>query len=122
MKKVALICGTAILALTLSGCAGPISSSDTSPVGTWGVSDTAGEPYLELAEDGAVSGSDGCNRLVGTWKMVGTTIEFGPLGSTKMACPDVETWLGDATAAVISAKTMTITDSSDKVIGTLDRK
>lgn len=99
-----------------------MSSNDTSPVGTWGVSDTAGEPYLELADDGAVSGSDGCNRLVGTWTMVDTKIEFGPLASTMMACPDIETWLGAATGGVISGKTMTITDSSDKVIGTLDQK
>ncbi|MBA3742975.1 META domain-containing protein [Sporichthya sp.] len=42
--------------------------------------------YLELA-DGKVSGSDGCNRFNGTATIAGDTITFGPIASTKMACP-----------------------------------
>lgn len=124
MKKLALICGTAALALALSGCTGATDSagsSTPSPVGTWGVSNTEGQPYLELTDDGAVAGSDGCNRLVGTWEAGDAAIEFSPLASTMMACEGVETWLGGATGAVISGNTMTVTDASDKVIGTLEQ-
>ena len=35
------------------------------PVGQWVESDAPDAPYLTLAADGTVSGSDGCNRLVG---------------------------------------------------------
>ena len=91
-------------------------------MGTWGTPDTEGQPYLDLSKDGSVAGSDGCNRLVGTWKENAAAIEFGPLASTMMACEGVDTWLSGAIGAVISGSTMTITDAGDKTIGTLEQK
>lgn len=43
---------------------------------------------LEIAEDGAVSGSGGCNRFTGSAVIEGDTIKFGDLGSTMMACEE----------------------------------
>ncbi|HUR76300.1 MAG TPA: META domain-containing protein [Sporichthya sp.] len=45
--------------------------------------------YLEFA-DGKVHGSDGCNSLFGKATISGDTITFGPIGSTKKACPGVQ--------------------------------
>jgi copper homeostasis protein (lipoprotein) len=38
-------------------------------------------------EEGRVSGSSGCNRLVGTFVLNGDALSFGPLAGTRMACP-----------------------------------
>ena len=45
--------------------------------------------YLKFG-DGKVSGSDGCNRISGPADISGDVITFGPIVSTKMACPGVE--------------------------------
>lgn len=45
--------------------------------------------YLEFA-DGKVTGSDGCNSLFGDATISGDTITFGPIGTTKKACPGVQ--------------------------------
>lgn len=43
---------------------------------------------LEIAADGAVSGSGGCNRFSGSARIEGDTISFGDLASTMMACAE----------------------------------
>lgn len=35
-----------------------------------------------------VSGTIGCNRLMGGYKMEGEALSIGPLAATRMACPD----------------------------------
>jgi heat shock protein HslJ len=37
-----------------------------------------------------VSGSGGCNRVSGTYRIGDGTLRFGPLVSTKMACDDLD--------------------------------
>ena len=64
--------------------------------------------YLELAEDGALTGSDGCNQLTGTWEVDGTEVEFGDLAATMMACEDVDTWLSGAESATVDGDEMTV--------------
>jgi heat shock protein HslJ len=46
-----------------------------------------GKATLAFAEGGKVSGNGSCNRFFGTAKIDGAAIHFGPLGSTRMACP-----------------------------------
>lgn len=41
------------------------------------------------AEAAQVAGSDGCNRLMGSYEVAGAELTFGPIGGTKMACPGV---------------------------------
>ncbi len=41
-----------------------------------------------FAEDGTVAGSGGCNTYSGTYTVDGTSLSFGPLASTQMACAD----------------------------------
>ena len=44
------------------------------------------QTVLEIGEDGAVSGTGGCNRMAGKATISGDAITFGPLASTNMAC------------------------------------
>jgi heat shock protein HslJ len=44
---------------------------------------------LTLAfQDGRVSGSSGCNRFHGEFKVDGNALKVGPLATTRMACED----------------------------------
>lgn len=104
----------------IAGCAS--SSSETSdPVGTWG--ETAEQsPQLVLAEDGSLTGTDGCNGLGGTWEISGDIVVFGPVMSTMMACEGVDTWLSLMTSATVNGDTMTVMGPEGDAIGTLDRQ
>ncbi len=42
---------------------------------------------LHLAPDGRVAGNATCNRYIGAFTVDGESIVFGPLASTRMACP-----------------------------------
>lgn len=45
-----------------------------------------GEAWFTVTPDGAFTGDTGCNRINGSAKVDGDTIDIGPLASTKMAC------------------------------------
>ncbi|MDR5698205.1 META domain-containing protein [Agromyces aerolatus] len=111
----------AFAVVALAGCAGSNDASGGStidPVGTWG--DPSGE-YLSLADDGSLSGSDGCNRITGTWKVEADQVQFGSMASTKMACEGVDDWLSEADAASISDSTMTVLGAGGAQIGSLEK-
>lgn len=115
----ALILGTMV---SLSGCAtsgSAGSSGDASPVGTWGETEIA---YLELGEDGALSGTDGCNRLIGSWEADGTAVTFVGVATTMMACEGVDTWLSALDTAEVDRDSMTVFDIAGEQIGVLDRR
>lgn len=44
-------------------------------------------PTLTISENGQATGTSGCNRFNGPARIEGDTIVFGPLATTKMACP-----------------------------------
>jgi copper homeostasis protein (lipoprotein) len=46
------------------------------------------EAHLLFHAEGKLGGSDGCNRILGSYELEGDRIRFGKLGSTLMACPD----------------------------------
>lgn len=114
---VAGIAGAALLGLSACTSAAPPAS----PTGTWGDADDPQQPSLVLAEDGGVSGTDGCNTLVGQWSGDGERIDFGPMVSTQMYCEGIDDWLTKAAAATVSGDTMTVLDESGTEIGTLTR-
>ena len=43
-------------------------------------------PTIEFSADGTVSGFAACNTFNGTYELDATTLTFGPLATTKMAC------------------------------------
>jgi len=55
-----------------------------------GDADVADNPelFLRFEADGKISGHGGCNRFFGSWEFDETGIRAGPLGSTRMACPE----------------------------------
>lgn len=74
-----------------------------------------------------VSGSTGCNRLMGTYTTSGAGITFGPLATTRMACPPnspeagLMAALGSQTLTYqLSTDTLTLLDGTTPVI-TLSR-
>ncbi|MHA3722812.1 META domain-containing protein [Leucobacter sp. HY1910] len=108
----------AVAALALTGCS---ASGDASVVGSWGNTAQEKEPSLEFAEDGNVTGTDGCNRLMGSYTEDAGVVKFGQLASTMMFCEGVDTWLGQAATGKVSGDTITISDEAGKEIGTLKR-
>jgi heat shock protein HslJ len=69
----------------------------------WRLADIGGQPspagadssrhpgFTLLAEGHKVQGSAGCNRMMGTYELEGAKLKFGPLATTRMACPAMET-------------------------------
>ena len=47
-----------------------------------------GEMFVQFAEDGGISGHGGCNRFFGSLESTDDGFSVGPLGSTRMACPE----------------------------------
>ena len=48
------------------------------------------EQFVAFKADGEVIGHGGCNRFFGSYTQEGNTLTFGPLASTKMACPNLK--------------------------------
>ncbi|WP_168197053.1 META domain-containing protein [Agromyces laixinhei] len=119
--------GTILLAATvLTACAsGADRAAETvdpvNPVGTWGDAAATGEPSLALAEDGSLTGTDGCNRLIGTWTAETDTVTFVDVASTRMFCEGVDTWLSALATGTVDGGTLTVLDESGAEIGTLAR-
>ncbi|WP_342627161.1 YbaY family lipoprotein [Nguyenibacter vanlangensis] len=68
------------------------------PAGDWRAltiqgQDITGDPQatLEIAADGAVSGTGGCNRIAGKVTVTGDRITFGQMAVTDMACMPAST-------------------------------
>jgi heat shock protein HslJ len=61
---------------------------DTVAAGDAVSSALAGTEVTLTLEGGAASGTAGCNRFSGGYTLDGGSLSFGPLATTKMACPD----------------------------------
>ncbi len=96
-RRAAMAMIGSVMLASIAGAAladGDETTKDALPlVGAWLAEDIDGagvvddlQTTLEIAEDGSVSGSGGCNRFHGGAKIEGDTILFGDLGSTMMAC------------------------------------
>ena len=92
----------------------PVTASDTAPPppappaapleGTeWRLAEIGGQPqpaesatirtpgFTLTASGRKVHGSAGCNRMTGTYELDGANLKFGPLATTRMACPGMAT-------------------------------
>lgn len=65
---------------------GPSPSASPDPNASVSASSAPSGAYLQFA-DGKLSGSDGCNSLFGDAAVARDSITFGPIGTTKRACP-----------------------------------
>lgn len=87
-----VLAGAATLA---AASAGPVRAQPAAgPTGRWLAEDIRGggvidriQTVLDIAADGRVTGSGGCNRIVGQARIEGAAIGFSQMASTRMACP-----------------------------------
>lgn len=118
MPPTHIMLGAALAAIiTLSGCSVP----EVQVAGTWGDTSVATEPSLELGTNGALAGTDGCNRLIGEYQANENELIFEQVGSTMMFCEEIDTWLSGLATATIGDDTMTVFDATGEKIGTLTR-
>lgn len=116
MKKFAIV--VVAVSAVLAGCS---QSAAASATGMWSTAAPSGA-YIELMEDGSLAGSDGCNRLMGSWEKDGADITFGTVGMTQMFCEGVDDWLSQMnTANLADDFTMTIFNEAGDNIGELKR-
>lgn len=105
----------AVVAGGLLSCAASVSAE-----GTWG-QESAGKPQLVLEKDGSLQGTDGCNRLMGTWSAENHKVTFEGVASTAMACEGVDDWLSGLHTATVDRDTLIVKDASGAEIGQLER-
>jgi len=87
-----------MLLLALSaGCAGTPTANLPPELGgtSWVAEDIDGRGVIDRLQSTIsfesslrVAGNAGCNRFFGNYTLAGPELEFGPLGSTMMACPE----------------------------------
>ena len=119
-----VLLGAAAALLLLSACGDTAGNGGTdSPdiTGSWGNTEAENAPFLEFTADGRVNGTDGCNRLFGSWNIQGTRVTLTDMASTKMYCHNVDEWLSAGAAADVDGDTLRILDSSGTEIGVLER-
>lgn len=107
----------------------------------WKLTELAGKPafavpeqrephiVLQAGDKPSLRGSGGCNRLVGSYRLKGTAIEFGPVASTRMACArgmDQEQDMLEALAAVrmwkIQARQLDLCDADGKLLARFEAR
>jgi len=70
----------------------------------WYLTEVDGSPVSPMADDKQphillnptqkqATGFAGCNHFFGRYELDGSSLTFGPMGATRMACPDLETGL-----------------------------
>ncbi len=88
----------ALSALVAGLAAVSASAADASLAGThWrlvSIGDKAAdlsrrEPFIELGDDGQISGTTGCNRFAGGYVLDGAFLSFGLVATTRMYCANV---------------------------------
>lgn len=112
--------GLSILAaatFALTACSG---SGSSSVAGTsWGDPDVSDKPSINFETDGGVNGTDGCNRVMGSWSEEDGTVDLGALASTMMFCEGVDTWLTTATTAKLDGGSLVFFNPGGEEVGTL---
>ena len=77
------------LCLTATAATAQLAGSEWRPVqiGTLDLREDAGL-FVLFESEGQFAGHAGCNRFFGSYRIDGSAIEIGPLGATRMACPE----------------------------------
>ncbi len=88
------------------------------------------DPHIVLrSEEERLAGSDGCNRLIGGYTVNGSSISFGQMASTMMACPggmDVAKRLADALGAAsgwrILGRQLELSDAAGELLARFEAR
>lgn len=101
IKILGIAFGAALVALSSCNSMKTIPASNLA--GNWDITELSGKKVKSNPEgenpsisfdvvNGSVSGSTGCNRMMGNFHVQGTSIiTFSKMGTTRMMCPDMET-------------------------------
>ena len=77
---------------TLRGCGGALVAPYRLANTSWAIVDIAGRdvrgPYYLHFREGDFSGRAGCNRFSGAYVVNGERLTFGPISTSRMACPE----------------------------------
>lgn len=97
---------------TTAGGARPLEETDWKAIELAGkptpTQDPKREAHLQFQAGGRVSGSDGCNRLTGTYQLNGDRVTFAQMVGTQMACLNPSGTEGPFRDALKSASRITI--------------
>jgi len=123
-NRILLVLASTIGIAALAGCAAQADDTRTAVdgselAGTWVINDTfesPEQPFIDFADDGTWTASDGCNRVKGTWTLGdggALTTTAGP--STLMACDGAQLPLAVAQADYVqlNGDALTIYSSSE---------
>lgn len=87
--------------------------------GTWVDVNPLGKGALHF-EDGRVTGTDGCNRVFGGFRVEGNVAHLDALASTMMACPDMGAqWIGGTATLDHVGVVLVARDQRGAIIGAL---
>lgn len=101
----------------LTGCASGASpesgdggtTAQPSAVATWRAEEP-GTAWLRIGDDGAVTGSDGCNDVTGTASVSGDAVDFSMGLMTLKACSGVTLTFQRLTSGELSGDVLTVRD------------
>ncbi|PQZ87750.1 META domain-containing protein [Arthrobacter sp. MYb227] len=101
----------------------PVNPTPEPFLGAWG-REERGQASLEFVlEDFRVSGSDGCNRIFGSWELKADgSVELKQMASTMMFCQDIDTWISDATTVTVVDAKLVVSNAEATVLGSLERR
>ncbi len=126
--RLRLVLIAALAALPLAALAATDDPLTSLAGSEWGFPD-AGDAHIQFRDE-EVSGFSGCNRFFGSYSFVSGELTFGPLVTTRMACPpdkmDAErkvlALLEAVKTADASHKSLVLKDASGAVLATLPRR
>lgn len=90
-------------------------------IGRW-APEPGSRAFLDFADDGALTGSDGANRIVTSWEADGDgSAAITQFLTTQMAAPGMKTWVGRARGARVDGDTLIVLDSAGNRLGEMVR-
>ena len=109
MRMTAFVGSVLCIAILLVSCTKkemPTSRAESAGIEgiQWYLTEVGGSPVSPMADDKQphmlldpeekqATGFAGCNTFFGSYELDGSSLTFGPMGATRMACPDLETGL-----------------------------
>ncbi len=107
-KKIVVACvlfiGSLLMSCMKKEAPNPTPEASSIEGAQWYLMEAGGSPVSPIAEDKQphimldpvqkqATGFSGCNNFFGSYELDGASLKFGPVGATRMACPDLETGL-----------------------------
>jgi heat shock protein HslJ len=109
LRTIKIVASVLCIAMLLVSCmkqAAPSPGVQTTGIEgiQWYLTEVGGSPVSPTADDKQphilldpaqkqATGFAGCNHFFGSYQLDGFSLRFGPMGATRMACPDLETGL-----------------------------